>query len=224
LPTDQYFCIDDPSAALENLELAPDGVSDAGTAFTRYTVNPTTVASSQRSSSRTARSRRRAGLKKIAGKKGSVYEEMYLLNSIKKSLEVKIAELQSKLHIPRLISSVADPRVSWLAAEVAGLLPILLTLSSSSHRSSASELQSALTAFEAFLVSLVNRIWLPREQEWKAEQVEEQQIRDKGDASLLAEWEARPKPIEGEAETKRVERPTLAKVKWRIGMLSTGES
>lgn len=91
---DQYFCIDDPSAALENLELAPDGVSDAGTAFTRYTVNPTTIASSQRSSSRTSRSRRRAGLKKAAGKKGSVYEEMYLLNSIKKSIEVKLAELQ----------------------------------------------------------------------------------------------------------------------------------
>ncbi|GAA5975319.1 hypothetical protein JCM5350_006430 [Sporobolomyces pararoseus] len=198
----QYFCIDDPSAALENLELAPDGVSDAGTAFTRYTVNPTTVASSQRSSSRTSRSRRRAGIKKAAGKKGSVYEEMYLLNSIKKSVEVKLAELQ---------------------AEVAALLPILLTLSSSSHRSSAFELQSALTAFESFLSSLVDRIWLPREKEWKEEQAEDQQIRDKGDASLLAEWEARPKPIEGEPETKRVERPTLAKVKWKIGMLEGKE-
>ncbi|GAA5833802.1 hypothetical protein JCM3766R1_000102 [Sporobolomyces carnicolor] len=198
----QYFCIDDPSAALENMELAPDGVSDAGTAFTRYTVNPTTIASSQRSSSRTSRSRRRAGIKKAAGKKGSVYEEMYLLNSIKKSVEVKLAELQ---------------------AEVAGLLPILLTLSSSSHRSSAFELQSALTAFETFLSSIVDRIWLPREKEWTAEQVEEQAIRDKGDAALLAEWEARPKPIEGEVETKRVERPSLAKVKWKIGMLEGHE-
>jgi len=121
-------------------------------------------------------------------------------------------------------STEADHALSSHLAEVACLLPILLTLSSSSHRSSASELQSALTAFESFLVSLIDRIWLPREQEWKAEQVEEQQIRDKGDTSLLAEWEARPKPIEGEVETKRVERPTLAKVKWRVGMLSTGES
>ncbi|GAA5885604.1 hypothetical protein JCM16303_001478 [Sporobolomyces ruberrimus] len=199
----QYFCIDDPSAALENLELAPDGVSDAGTAFTRYTVNPTTVASSQRSSSKTARSRRRQGLKKAAGKKGSVYEEMYLLNSIKKSVEVKLADLQ---------------------AEVAALLPILLTLSSSSHRSSAFELQSGLTSFESFLSSLLERIWQPREQEWKAERIEEQQIRDKGDVMLLAEWEARPKPIEGEVETKRVERPELAKVKWKIGMLEGRET
>ncbi|GAA6006180.1 hypothetical protein JCM11491_002062 [Sporobolomyces phaffii] len=198
----QYFCIDDPSAALENLELAPDGVSDAGTAFTRYTTNPTTVASSQRSSSKTARSRRRAGLKKAAGKKGSVYEEMYLLNSIKKTFEVKLADLQ---------------------AEVAGLLPVLLTLSSPSHRSSAFELQSALTSLENFLESLGDRIWRPREQERRAEQAQEQQIRDKGDPVLLAEWEARPRPIEGEVETTRVDRPSLAKIKWKVGMLGGGE-
>lgn len=48
---DYYFCVDDPVAALENVELAPDGMSDAGTAFTRYTVNPTTAASSTRKTS-----------------------------------------------------------------------------------------------------------------------------------------------------------------------------
>lgn len=48
---DFYFCIDDPVAAFENVEIAPDGMSDAGTAFTRYTVNPTTLASSTRKSS-----------------------------------------------------------------------------------------------------------------------------------------------------------------------------
>jgi elongator complex protein 1 len=46
-----YYCIDDPAAALENVELAPDGMSDAGTAFTRYTVAPTTLASSTKQSS-----------------------------------------------------------------------------------------------------------------------------------------------------------------------------
>jgi len=40
---------------------------------------------------------------------------------------------------------------------------------------------------------------------------------------LLAEWEARPKAIEGEPETKRVEKPVLAKVKWKIGMLEGKE-
>lgn len=51
LRADFYFCIDDPVAALENVEIAPDGMSDAGTAFTRYTANPTTLASSTRRSS-----------------------------------------------------------------------------------------------------------------------------------------------------------------------------
>ncbi|GAA5870104.1 hypothetical protein JCM1840_003583 [Sporobolomyces johnsonii] len=199
----QYFCIDDPAAALENVEIAPDGVSDAGTAFTRYTVAPTTLASSHRSSSKTAKSRRRAGLKKMAGKKGSVYEEMYLLNSIKKSVEVKLAELQN---------------------ETAALLPILLTLSSSPHRTAASSLQSALAALESFLASTLSTVWTWRELEWRAEQQEEQRIRDKGDAALLTEWEARAKPVEGEDETRRVERPVVPKGKWRVGMLDAGST
>ncbi|GAA5956343.1 hypothetical protein JCM21900_006151 [Sporobolomyces salmonicolor] len=199
----QYFCVDDPAVALENVEIAPDGVSDAGTAFTRYTVAPTTLASSQRTSSKTAKSRRRAGLKKMAGKKSSVYEEMYLLNSMKKSVEVKLAELQT---------------------ETAALLPILLTLSSSTHRTAAAELQSALATLESFLASTVSTVWTWRELEWRAEQHEEQRIRDTGDAALLARWDARAKPVEGEQETKRVERPAVPKGKWRVGMLEAGST
>ncbi|GAA6015095.1 hypothetical protein JCM10207_008729 [Rhodosporidiobolus poonsookiae] len=193
-----YYCIDDPTAALENVELAPDGMSDAGTAFTRYTVAPTTMASSTRHSSKTAGSRRRQALKKAAGKKGSVYEEMYLLNSIKKNAEVKLDELQT---------------------DVAALLPILLTLSSSSHRSAAIDLQSALTTFETFLSTTLDTIWTPREAAWRAERAEEQRVRDTGDPLRIVEWEARPRPVEGEEETKRVERPALAKAKWRLGVL-----
>ncbi|GAA6025944.1 hypothetical protein JCM10207_004489 [Rhodosporidiobolus poonsookiae] len=193
-----YYCIDDPTAALENVELAPDGMSDAGTAFTRYTVAPITMASSTRHSSKTAGSRRRQALKKAAGKKGSVYEEMCLLNSIKKNAEVKLDELQT---------------------DVAALLPILLTLHSSSHRSSAIDLQSALTTFETFLSTTLDTIWTPREAAWRAERAEEQRVRDSGDPLRIVEWEARPRPVEGEEETKRVERPALAKVKWRLGVL-----
>lgn len=116
-PADFYYCVDDPTAAFENVEIAPDGMSDAGTAFTRYTVNPTTLASTSRRTScvcphhagpiscpdrsfpspcsKTSGSRRRAALKKAAGKKGTVYEEMYLLNSLKKTAESRLAELQS---------------------------------------------------------------------------------------------------------------------------------
>ena len=35
-------------------------------------------------------------LKKAAGKKGSIYEESYLLKSLKKSIEDKVLELQSE--------------------------------------------------------------------------------------------------------------------------------
>lgn len=124
--TDFYFCIDDPVAALENVEIAPDGMSDAGTAFTRYTANPTTMASSTRRSScvfvpcvllrsvltsfrlfrKTATSRRKAALKRVAGRKGTVYEEMYLLNSVKKAVETRLAELQGTCDAaPRLTCS-----------------------------------------------------------------------------------------------------------------------
>ncbi|GAA5969527.1 hypothetical protein JCM11641_008144 [Rhodosporidiobolus odoratus] len=195
-----YYCIDDPVAMLEGVEIAPDGMSDAGTAFTRYTVAPTTMASSTRKSSQTgtATSRRRQALKKAAGKKGSVYEEMYLLNSIKKTAESKLAELQT---------------------DTAALLPILMTLSSRDHRSAAIELQSTLSTFITFFVASLDRIWAPREKIWREEREEEQRVRDSGDPMKLAEWEARPRPIEGEEETKRVERPTVPKEKWRLGML-----
>ncbi|GAA5993070.1 hypothetical protein JCM10908_003090 [Rhodotorula pacifica] len=195
-----YFCIDDPVAALENVEIAPDGMSDAGTAYTRYTVNPTTMASSTRRSSKTAGSRRKAALKRVAGRKGTVYEEMYLLNSIKKAAETRLAELQG---------------------EAGAVLPVLLTLDSKEHREAAFELQAAVSAFEAFFASAMDRVWAPLEAHWRQEAVEDQRVRDTGDPALLMEWEQRPRPIEGEEETKRVERPKLAAVKWRIGMLST---
>ncbi|GAA5832721.1 hypothetical protein JCM11251_005735 [Rhodosporidiobolus azoricus] len=195
----QYYCIDDPAAALENVEIAPDGMSDAGTAFTRYTVAPTTMASqTSRGTSKTSTSRRRQALKKAAGKKSSVYEEMYLLNSIKKTVESKLTELQT---------------------DAAALLPILLTLRSSDHRSAAIELQTSLSSFETFLSTTLSTIWDPLEQAWRSEAEEDQRVRDSGDPVRLAEWEARPKPIEGEEETKRVERPTLPKGKWRLGVI-----
>ncbi|GAA6031547.1 hypothetical protein JCM8097_006514 [Rhodosporidiobolus ruineniae] len=193
-----YYCIDDPAAMLENVELAPDGMSDAGTAFTRYTAAPTTMASSTRKSSRTATSRRRQALKKAAGKKGSVYEEIYLLNSIRKTVEGKLVELR---------------------AEVSALLPILLTLRSPSHRSAALTLQSALSTFELFLQTTLSTIWDPLERTWRAEREEEQRVRDSGDPMRVQEWESRPRPVEGEEETKRVERPVWPKGGWRLGVV-----
>lgn len=62
---------------------------------------------------KTATSRRRAALKRAAGKKGTVYEEMYLLNSMKKAAEVKLAELQSA---SRCSLSLSHPPLTLTAA------------------------------------------------------------------------------------------------------------
>lgn len=43
----------------------------------------------------TSKSKRRAGLKKASGKKGTIYEESYLLNSMKKAVEVRLLEIES---------------------------------------------------------------------------------------------------------------------------------
>lgn len=48
LDLEQYYCLFDPSSAIDNVELQPDGASDAGTAFTRYTVAQSTVATTSR--------------------------------------------------------------------------------------------------------------------------------------------------------------------------------
>ncbi|KAM0754229.1 IkappaB kinase complex, IKAP component [Meredithblackwellia eburnea MCA 4105] len=188
---DQYFCVDTLSAAMEGVELQPDGASDAGTAFTRYTVAGQSVATTQ-VSSKTSRSRRRGNLKKAAGKKGSVYEETYLLRSIKKSVEDKLGEIQG---------------------ETAALLPVLLQLSSVSHRSAAVSLQSSLSQLEAFLADQVEAVWRWREGEWSREVEEELQAKDRG--------EFIPKKEEEEEELKRVVRPKIAANRWRSSILGS---
>lgn len=47
---DQYYCLFDPTSAMDNVEMQPDGASDAGTAFTRYTVAATTIATTRMTS------------------------------------------------------------------------------------------------------------------------------------------------------------------------------
>lgn len=146
---------------------------------------------------------------------------MYLLNSIKKAAETRLAELQGTRFSLETLQASGEADISPLSTgEAAAVLPVLLTLDSSEHRSAAFELQAAVTAFEAFLTSAVDRVWGPLEAQWRQEAAEDQRVRDTGDPALLMEWEQRPRPIEGEEETKRVERPKMAAVKWCIGLLS----
>lgn len=108
------------------------------------------------------------------------------------------------------------------AAETATLLPVLLTLRSPPHRSAALELHSSLASLESTLSRALSTVWDPLESTWAAERAKEQRVRESGDPVRLAEWEQRPRPVEGEEETKRVERPKMAREKWRLGMLERG--
>lgn len=164
-------------------------------------------------------------MKRVAGRKGTVYEEHYLLNSIKKVAESRLGEVQSEqrcpVDIPDTCAHNPFPLTTLFpAADTSALLPVLLSLDSRDHRNAAFDLQAAVAAFETFLSSAIERVWAPLEAHWRYEAVEEQRIRDTGDPALLMEWEQRARAIEGEEETKRVERPKLASNKWRIGMLS----
>lgn len=170
--------------------MQPDGASDAGTAFTRYTAAVTTMAGTVRSS-QTSKSKRRAGLKKASGKKGSVYEESYLLNSMKRSVEARLLEIET---------------------EVAALLPTLLSLNSAPQRNAAQVLQSTLTALLDFLTTELSSNWDWREAEWEREKEDEQDQRERG------VWLEKAPVEEG---TERVLRPVWPKKKWRVALLDS---
>lgn len=97
-------------------------------------------------------------------------------------------------------------------AEVSSLLPVLLTLGSSVHRSAAVTLQSDLIAFEVFLMAQVDAAWAGKSAEWERE---------------VKEAEARGRLYESELETPpadenlaKVDKPKLSGVgQWKIGLL-----
>lgn len=94
--------------------------------------------------------------------------------------------------------------------ETATLLPVLLSLSSTAHRTAATTLQSALTDLERSLAQQLDTIWNWREEEWKEEQVEENKLKERGEF-------VQPPPVEEGME--RIKRPVMVKGKWRIGLL-----
>ncbi|KAL8966666.1 MAG: hypothetical protein Q9197_005859 [Variospora fuerteventurae] len=73
----------------DDISIAPTDASTAGggTLFTRYTNRSATGAGSLASSRRSSRNRRREERKRARGKKGSVYEEEYLVSSVARLVE-----------------------------------------------------------------------------------------------------------------------------------------
>lgn len=91
---------DDP--ALANVDVMTD--ASAFTAFTRYTVAPS-AASSKATSKRSSRSKRKMERKVGSGRKGTVDEEEYLLNSlVKLSARVKTMQDEAAALVPHLLA------------------------------------------------------------------------------------------------------------------------
>jgi len=74
--------VNDGADVPDNVSLAPTDASTAGggSLFTRYTNRTGTVGTN--ATRRTSKNRRREERKKARGKKGSIYEEEYLVNSV----------------------------------------------------------------------------------------------------------------------------------------------
>ncbi|KAK4575245.1 putative elongator complex protein 1 [Recurvomyces mirabilis] len=70
----------------DNLSLAPTNASTTGTFMTRYT-NQSTGTLATNATRKTSKNRRREERKRARGKKGTVYEEEYLVNSITRLVE-----------------------------------------------------------------------------------------------------------------------------------------
>jgi elongator complex protein 1 len=70
----------------DNVSLAASNISTSASLFTRYTARTSSTLSSQ-TTHRTSKHRKREERKRARGKKGSVYEEGYLVNSIGRLIE-----------------------------------------------------------------------------------------------------------------------------------------
>jgi elongator complex protein 1 len=94
--------MDDGAANIpDNISLAPTDTTSGGTFMTRYTNQTGTV--NTQATRKTSKNKRREERKRARGKKGTVYEEEYLTNSIERLIE-RINSMQDELQ--RLIEGL----------------------------------------------------------------------------------------------------------------------
>lgn len=84
--------------APDDVSLAPTNASTSASLFTRYT-GATLATALTGASRKTAKNRRKEERKRARGKKGSVYEEEYLLNSIRRLIERVNSTRQETEHL-----------------------------------------------------------------------------------------------------------------------------
>ncbi|KAK7472275.1 putative elongator complex protein 1 [Stygiomarasmius scandens] len=127
---DEFYGVEDTT--LHDVDVMTD-VSMAPTAFTRYTIAPSTAS---RTSKRSSRSKRKMERKVGSGRKGTVDEEEYLLKSVSKLVG----------------------RFSVTRDEGSRLLPHLLQFTPE-HREEGLAMQQELAEFEVELNAAVEEIW-----------------------------------------------------------------
>ncbi|TFK50763.1 pol II transcription elongation factor [Heliocybe sulcata] len=127
---DAFYGVEDTT--LHNVDVMTD-VSMAPTAFTRYTVAPSTAS---RTTKRSSRSKRKMERKVGSGKKGTVDEEEYLLNSLTKLVN----------------------RFTATQAEAGRLVPHLFQFGPD-HRREGLSLQENIVNFETELKEAIEEIW-----------------------------------------------------------------
>lgn len=108
----------------DNVSLAPtDASTTGGSLFTRYTNRTGTVATS--ATRQTSKNRRREERKRARGKKGSVYEEEYLINSVGRLVERVNAVVDE---VNRLVTGLMRRGMRERAAAVESAMVDLLEL------------------------------------------------------------------------------------------------
>ncbi|KAF5387234.1 hypothetical protein D9757_006815 [Collybiopsis confluens] len=109
---EEFYGVED--TALHNVDVMTD-ISMAPTAFTRYTVAPSTAS---RTSKRSSRSKRKMERKVGSGRKGTVDEEEYLLKSVAKLVgRFSVTRGEGKRLLPHLLKFTAEHRKEGLAMQ-----------------------------------------------------------------------------------------------------------
>ncbi|KAL9611362.1 MAG: hypothetical protein Q9167_003981 [Letrouitia subvulpina] len=111
--------IDDSADIPDNISLAPtDASTIGGSLFTRYT-NRSSGTVATNATRRTSKNRRREERRRARGKKGSVYEEEYLVNSVRRLIE-RVDSAQDEVR--RLVEWLMKRGMAERARAVEGMM------------------------------------------------------------------------------------------------------
>jgi elongator complex protein 1 len=105
----------------DNISLAPTDTTSGGTFMTRYTNQTGTV--NTQATRKTSKNKRREERKRARGKKGTVYEEEYLTNSIERLIE-RINSMQDEIHrlVEGLVKCGMRERADAVSSAVADVI------------------------------------------------------------------------------------------------------